>query len=478
MSNFAQIPVEFSLAVKFPEIASQWNYYKNGNLKPTELSYGSTKKIWWICSKGHEWQVSINARTNRTRGCPYCTGFKVSDNNLELKAPEIALEWHPTKNGDLTSNLVAVTTHKKVWWICENNHDWEATVANRTNKKSGCPYCSGRKATKENNIVALYPKLMEEWDHEKNEGLMPEQITPQSHLSVHWKCQKGHSWSARVYNRTGNESDCPLCCNIHTNLEKLVEEKLGIEKFNKKVLENARYQPDFQLSNDLFLNVDGLYWHSEEQKGKDYHFKMREAYVLENKRILQFYEDEVQSKWSIVESIINNSLGKITNKLDARKCQLKLVNDSQANIFYSSNHLMGSCSFATHYGLWYNQELISLISIRKHEDNLEIIRFCTKINTNIRGGFQKLLSYIVLLYYPKQVISFCDLRYATGKSYIKAGFRLNNISQGWQWIDHINRYNRLYCIASNGKTEKENAQEKGLTRIYDAGQAKYILELE
>ena len=146
-------------------------------------------------------------------------------------------------------------------------------------------------------------------------------------------------------------------------------------------------------------------------------------------------------------------------------------------VITEQNHLMGSYSFAYHYGLMYHDELISLMSIKQVNNVLEISRFGSRLNTNVRGGFSKLLLHVIKEYKPRHVISFCDLRYATGKSYEALGFKKIGATQGWQWTDRISRFNRLQCRAGGGKTERENAAEKGWVKIYDAGQAKYVLEL-
>jgi len=358
----------------------------------------------------------------------------------------------------------------------------EAIIYSRSKKGVGCPYCANRLVSNENNLSINFPEIAKEWHPNKNENLSPRDVLSGSDKRVWWLCHKDptHEWETKVYNRTvDGRSNCPICCFTHTNLEKFVEDKLSIYRCNTGVLFNStiKYRPDFQLSKDLYLNVDGLYWHSECQKVVNYHFKMREDYEAEGKRILQFYEDEIYHKWNIVESIINNSLGKTSTKISARKCRIEKVSQLDSNQFLLGNHLMGSINGISSYGLYYNDELISMISIKRLDPSIEISRFCTRINTNIRGGFSRLLKHVIKLYHPNQVVSFCDLRYATGRSYVMSGFQRVGVTQGWNWTDFKNRYNRLYCRATIDITEKEHAQQLRLIKIYDAGQAKYILEL-
>ena len=131
-----------SIFLTHPKIAAEWHPTKN-DLGPSEVTKGSGKKVWWLCEKGHEWEATVADRTSGY-GCPYCSGRRVSDaNNLAVLFPEIAKEWHPDKN-DLGPSEVTKSSGKKVWWLCEKGHEWEAIVNNRTRGR-GCSYCSGRR---------------------------------------------------------------------------------------------------------------------------------------------------------------------------------------------------------------------------------------------------------------------------------------------------------------------------------------------
>ena len=105
------------LATIFPHIAKEWNYERNGQLKPNNVTFGSGKKVWWKCDKGHEWQTAINNRTSNNHGCPYCTGEKslVGVNALLTINPILASEWHPTKNNDLLPQNFKPNSNIKVW---------------------------------------------------------------------------------------------------------------------------------------------------------------------------------------------------------------------------------------------------------------------------------------------------------------------------------------------------------------------------
>ena len=197
-----------SLAEVFPHLVKEWHRIGNSSLTPSNISYGSKKKVWWKCAKGHLWEEHVYRRSAGI-GCPYCSGKRVcKDNNLAKVNPSVAREWHPTKNAPLTPKDVTSGSGKKVWWLCRQGHKWIARIADR--KRFGCPYCSGRLPSKENSLAARYPKIANEWHTEKNGILKPWDVTHGSHKKVWWRCKNGHEWTARVYSRSAGRG-CPHC---------------------------------------------------------------------------------------------------------------------------------------------------------------------------------------------------------------------------------------------------------------------------
>lgn len=151
-------------------------------------------------------------------GCRVCSGRVATDDaNLAILNPKLAKEWHPTKNGDLRPRDVLPKSEKRIWWHCSQEHEWQATPSNRS-RGSGCPYCSGRRATKESNLQSKYPDLVKEWDHHQ------QRFHPFRFLSRYSKCMvglcaKGHSWLAVICNRSKG-SGCPICNRARPTLRK------------------------------------------------------------------------------------------------------------------------------------------------------------------------------------------------------------------------------------------------------------------
>ena len=204
---------EQSLLAINPELAKEWHSTKNGNLTPDMVTAGSQKRVWWQCSNGHEWQAVINSRSSGS-GCPYCAGKKVLKdfNDLATINPQLASEWHPTKNDGLTPETVTTNSGKKVWWQCSKGHEWQSTIDNRS-KGKGCPYCAGQITAKgESDLVTVNPKLASEWHPTKNGELAPDCVTTYSNKKVWWLGKCGHEWDATINHRS-NGRGCPYCTN-------------------------------------------------------------------------------------------------------------------------------------------------------------------------------------------------------------------------------------------------------------------------
>ena len=312
------------LLTLFPEISKEWDYEKNGDLQPSDISSKSGIKVWWKCSEGHEWKATVGNRTHNNSGCPRCNienvnsfceqavfyyirkafpdainsdqhlgieldiyipsiktaveydgevwhnsekrkkndekknaickeagirlirireprspeintctvihrtdstsneslnqainqlldvlgsstinvdidsdsgvildqyATKKYENSLSYCYPDIAAEWHPTKNGRLTPDRISKASRRNVWWLGKCGHEWQAVVSERTapekilkngrtRKLYGCPYCSGKRILVGfNDLQSLFPEIAAEWHPTKNGILRPTEIS-------------------------------------------------------------------------------------------------------------------------------------------------------------------------------------------------------------------------------------------------------------------------------------------------------------
>ncbi len=203
---------EFCLLHHQEELLEQWDP-ANLPATPQNVTYGTRDEYWWQCEKGHRWQAPVKSRTSG-RGCPYCTTRRLQPgvNDFATRFPDIAAQWHPTKNGAFQPDQVAPGSHRKAWWRCKAGHEWQASVTSRTSGGSGCPVCAGRLVLPGvNDFASAFPTLAAQWHPTKNNGLRPEQVAANSNRSVWWQCEQGHTWRAPVGRRVQFATGCPYC---------------------------------------------------------------------------------------------------------------------------------------------------------------------------------------------------------------------------------------------------------------------------
>jgi len=209
-----------------PELITQWHPVDNGDLTPFDVKPRSSRKVWWHCTKcGNDWEDTVNHRTIGV-GCPKCANAKralqksipAPGKSLGDMNPNLAKEWHPNKNSDLTPFNVKTGSSRKVWWSCPKcGHEWSATVSNRTSGR-GCPKCKGARISKTKStpdpgktLLDMYPDLVKEWHPNKNGDLTPNMVGAGSRRKVWWLCPNcGHEWESRLDHRSKGVG-CPIC---------------------------------------------------------------------------------------------------------------------------------------------------------------------------------------------------------------------------------------------------------------------------
>lgn len=268
------------------DLLSEWHFAKNGDKKPSDYLPASNKTVWWVCCKGHEWQAKIENRMILGRNCPYCYGRRpiVGENDLQTVFPELAKEWHPTKNGELKPSDVKQNTGKKVWWKCEFGHEWQAVIESRS-KGVGCPFCSNKKVLKGyNDLATTNPKLAEEWNFEKNSELTPNDVVSGSQKKVWWKCEYGHEWKTAIINRT-NGSGCPYCNGLGSSMpEQGIAFYLGkVCRVEQRIRIDGKEVDVFLPEYNIGIEYDGILYHEGKEvrdAQKTLHLADRNIYLI------------------------------------------------------------------------------------------------------------------------------------------------------------------------------------------------------
>ncbi len=266
----AKVMAEKKYVIDNAELMAEWNWRRNTDFDPSQLTLGSGKKVWWTCHKGHEWQAPVNNR-NKGRGCPYCSGNIVLKgyNDLQTINPTLAQEWNYEKNDNLKPEDFTVNSGKKVWWKCSKGHEWKAAIYDR-NKGSRCPYCAGKKVLKEfNDLLTVNPIVAKQWNYEKNNGLTPADVTPNSNKKVWWKCNKGHEWQATISSRNVGRG-CPICTSERNTSFPEYAIMYYLIKYDLDVIHSYRekgYELDIYIpSRKIAIEYDGGLWHKNRTK--------------------------------------------------------------------------------------------------------------------------------------------------------------------------------------------------------------------
>ena len=263
------------LATTNPNLIKEWDYKKNGSLKPTDITAGSNKKIHWRCQFGHEWIISAKAR-NSGQNCPYCSNKRVLvgyndlytycfNNHLE----DIISEFDEEKN-DFKMQDVTPGSNKETWWKCKKGHSYKTSPKRRVINGSGCGICSHNILVKGiNDLATTNPEIAKEWDYEKNKE-NPNEVMAGSNIKKYWFiCPKGHSYKTTVLGRKRG-TDCPQC-----NIEKHTSfPERAIFYYMKQYIDEVedsyhnpiigRKEIDIYLPKYNFgIEYDGQAWHKD-----------------------------------------------------------------------------------------------------------------------------------------------------------------------------------------------------------------------
>ena len=291
------------LQTLFPKVADEWDYKKNSDL-PSQISSYSQKKAWWICPIGHSYQCTVNHRSQGD-GCPYCSNHKVlvGYNDLATKNSELVKEWDYAKNHPLLPSMVTPNSGKKVWWMCSKGHGWEAIIYSRSNG-NGCPICANKRVLPGyNDLATLNPQLASEWNHKKNNDLLPSMFTPNSGTKVWWICSRGHEWKASIDHRT-NGRGCPVCLTDRRSSfpEQAIFYYLSKEfpQTQNRYKLNQKYELDIYLPElNIAVEYDGVFFHASDKAIRNE--KSKNAACYNEKILLIRIKEDRNTKATYVE---------------------------------------------------------------------------------------------------------------------------------------------------------------------------------
>ena len=288
-----------------------------------------------------------------------------------------------------------------------------------------------------------------------------------------------------------NANQITCKCRKSSISDKQKELSNWLKSLNIKVIENNRtqitpleldlYLPDYKLA----IEFNGLYWHSEPIKDKNYHLNKTNLCKEKEIQLIHIFENEWLNKQDIVKSIILAKLGIFNQRIMARKCQIKELSNEEYKNFVELNHIQGYVPAKYKIGLFYQDELVQICSFGKSrfkKGEIELIRHCSKLNTQIIGGLSKLLSY----YKFDNLVTYVDLRYGNGNGYKNWKLIEQTKPNYWYWkyfsnegyiLESRMKYqkHKLVNLLENfdsNLSEYENMVNNGFTKIWDCGNLK------
>ena len=380
---------------------------------------------------------------------------------------------------------------------CGYEFDRKPSVFIHSKLSDLCPNCSKKKQ------VELKTKTNEEFINEaiklygKDKFDFSETNYEQSSKKVKIKCNECNRYFTIEANSFLQGHGCPYHNCNSSIMEKELSEYIRSLGFkcntnDRNVLGNGKELDCFIPNKNIAFEFDGLYWHNELNKDKYYHLNKTNDCLSHNIRLIHIFEDEWINKRNIWESMIKNILGICENKIYARKCIIKEVDSKTSNNFLFNNHLQGKCGGSVRLGLYYDNELVSLMLFGKSrhfigngKNDWELFRFCSKLNIVVIGGASKLLHYFTTHYDWKNIVSYADKRWSIGNVYENLNFKKYNESQpNYYYVignERKYRFNFRKSIlvkkynCSQNISEHDFCLSKKWYRIYDCGCLCYIL---
>ena len=551
------------LESNYPDVAKQWHNSKN-NIASSQVTARSSKKAWWLCDKGHEWEAVINSRTKGGSGCPYCANQKVlaGFNDLESNYPDVAKQWHPTMNNNLLPSMVIAHSNKKHFWICDKGHtytapalyllqgrscgvcknmqteigvnslldtnpeleheystknklpfssyrknskakviwscdkghEWEASIYKRTSLNRGCHECNGYKLSQgDNDFKSKAPEqLRKEFNADKNK-IKIEELFISSRRKVWWICEKGHEWEAAVYSRT-NGNGCRKCTKQTSQTEQEIADFLSngydIMQNTKSII--PPHELDIYIpEKNIAIEYNGIYWHSEEAgKDKHYHYNKWLACKEQGIQLIQIWEDDFNRNPELVKKMLAHKLGVSQQEtVYARKTTVKLLAKKEVDEFLNKNHIQGTVDGKIRLALMSEGFPVAVMVLKTEAGSkgavLNLLRYATSVN--VIGGFTKLLSWVEKnIPNITSIVTFSDNTVSDGGLYENNGFVIaNTVKPDYMYVVksmRVHKFNyRLERFKKDpdlkweeGLSETELAKLNNLPRIWDAGKVKWV----
>ncbi len=293
---------------------------------------------------------------------------------------------------------------------------------------------------------------------------------------------------------------CTVINPINANVSWCENEVVDFIKeiYDGKIIQSCRTELDgkeldiFMPDKNIAIEFNGVYWHSDLYKDKNYHFDKTMSCMKKGIQLLHIWEDDWYTKQDIIKDIIKCKLHKQHHKINARDCEVREIDTKIAKEFCETYHIHGYANSIIKLGLYKHDDLVMVATFgygrkisggEKKENIWELYRMCSLFDVNVRGGISKLLNYFITLCNPSEIITFADMSISNGNVYEKIGFeKLYIVPPTYYWCIGNKRYpryrfqksNLIECKENPNLTEDEVMRTRGYFKCWDSGKIKYI----
>lgn len=433
---------------------------------------------------------------NRLEKMGVVNNFQLED--VKTKSKETCIKKYGVQyscQSNIVKDKIGITNLKKYGFISASSNDIIKEKIFKTNiDKFGVKCVLILPENKEKSKISRQKNYYNYIKNKYTEIQFLNYNTKQKEIKI--QCNRNHIYEISrhvFYSRINSNTElCTICNNIERHSSGLESQLYYFikENYSGEIITNTKkiispleldiYLPELKLA----FEFNGIYWHNEINKEINYHLNKTEDCEKQGIQLIHIWEDDWINKQKIIKSMILNKLEKTINTIISDEYEVKEISDNKlVREFLNINHIQGFIKSNIKLGLFYNNELVSLMIFQnKNMNKYELLRFCNKLNTNIIDSENKLLNYFINNYNSKEITIFVDRSFSNCELYINLGFKFEEKTKSdyYYIIDGIknNKFNfRKNKLVEQGydknKTEHEIMLERKIFRIYYSGNLKY-----
>ena len=479
------------------------NFINKANIKfSSKFTYPDFKDSSYVnnesdltisCPEHGNFTITAQRHLQSKHGCPKC-----AVNFRSLSYDEFVKQANIIHHNKYTyPKFKYINVNQKINIICSEHGIFNQKISQHIHDKQGCPKCYyDSKRTNTQDFITAANII-----HNNKYNYSESKITENSEF-IDIICPIHGKFTQRYGHHIYLLSGCPKCANSSSKSETEI-----IETFPEiKIIQNDRKLiapkeidiliPDFKIGIEynglLFHSYGTTYPNNFSTLDKMYHLNKTEQIEEKGFQLFHIFENEYidSVKKNIWLSLLRNKLNLIPkdNIVYARKCHIREVSSADSREFQNQNHLQGYRGSKINLGLYYNDNLISLMTFSKpgfsKTYEYELIRFCSKINHRVIGGASKLLKYFERHYNPKSIVTYANRRWSIGNLYEALGFTfIRNSDPNYFYIKNGKLYSRNSFqkhmlpkkleLFDKQLTELQNMINNGYRIIYDSGNKVY-----